>query len=150
MVKPRPWLEAFAPATVSNLGPGFDCLGLALRKLGDRVRARRSEAKGVVLSRVEGDRGRLSRDVAVNTACVAAAALLRDHAPSAGVELELYKGLPLGSGLGSSGASAAAAAVVVDAVLELGLPKARARPRRSRAGRRIRTKWRRRSSAASC
>jgi homoserine kinase len=116
-------VEAFAPATVSNLGPGFDCLGLALRKLGDRVRARLSDTPGIVLSRVEGDRGRLSRNVDENTACVAAARLLRDHAPSAGVEIELYKGLPLGSGLGSSGASAAAAAVAVDAVLELGLPR---------------------------
>jgi homoserine kinase len=123
MSKPRPWVEAFAPATVSNLGPGFDCLGLALNKLGDRVKARRSETPGVVLTRIEGDRGRLSKATDVNTACVAAARLLRDHAPSAGVELELYKGLPLGSGLGSSGASAAAAAVAVDAALDLGLPK---------------------------
>ena len=30
MARPRPWIEAFAPATVSNLGPGFDSLGLAL------------------------------------------------------------------------------------------------------------------------
>ncbi|MCA9681174.1 MAG: hypothetical protein KC457_03195, partial [Myxococcales bacterium] len=56
--KPRPWVEAFAPATVSNLGPGFDCLGLSvggggfaphLPPLGDRVRARRSDTPGVRL-----------------------------------------------------------------------------------------------------
>jgi homoserine kinase len=116
-------VEAFAPATVSNLGPGFDCLGLALSGPGDRVRARRSVEAGAVLLRVEGDGGRLPTD-ARNTAVVAAMALLAAHAPSAGVELELSKGLPLGSGLGSSGASAAAAVVAVDAVLELGLPAA--------------------------
>ena len=121
-MKPRPWLEAFAPATVSNLGPGFDCLGLALRKKGDRVRARRREEPGVVLSKVTGDNGRLPTSVEENTAAVAARSLLRAHAPTAGVELELHKGLPLGSGLGSSGASAAAAAVAVDAVLGLSLP----------------------------
>lgn len=117
----RPWIEAFAPATVSNLGPGFDCLGLALGGPGDRVRARRRDEPGAVLVRVEGDGGKLPTGDR-NTAVVAANALLRVHAPNAGVELELWKGLPLGSGLGSSGASAAAAVVAVDAVLELGLP----------------------------
>jgi len=123
MTSPRPWIEAFAPATVSNLGPGFDCVGLALCELGDRVRARRSDAAGVRLLAVQGDGGRLPRDAHLNTACVAASEILRLHAPrGAGVELELIKGLPLGSGLGSSGASAAAAAVAVDAALDLNLP----------------------------
>ncbi len=117
-----PWFEAFAPATVSNLGPGFDCLGLALKARGDTVRARWREEPGVALLRVTGDGGKLDTDATRNTAGVAAAALLRRHAPGAGVELELDKGLPLGSGLGSSGASAAAAVLAVDAALELGLP----------------------------
>lgn len=117
---PRPWVEAFAPATVSNLGPGFDCLGLALRQVGDRVRARRRDEPNAVLIDVHGDGGKLPRD-ANNTACVAANHLIERFAPAAGVELELFKGLPLGSGLGSSGASAAAAAVAVDAALGLGL-----------------------------
>lgn len=119
---PRPWVEAFAPATVSNLGPGFDCIGLALRSAGDTVRARRAEEPGARLLKIEGDGGRLPTAPDQNTATVAASRLLREHAPTAGVELELRKGLPLGSGLGSSGASAAAAAVAVDAALGLGLP----------------------------
>lgn len=124
MNAPRPWIEAFAPATVSNLGPGFDCLGLAVRGAGDRVRARRRDAPGVVLSQVEGDGGALPREVERNTAAVAATWILQRHAPTQGVELQLTKGLPLGSGLGSSGASACAAAVAVDAALSLSLPAA--------------------------
>lgn len=124
MTTPRPWIEAFAPATVSNLGPGFDCLGLAVRKVGDTVRARRRDEPGVVLSRVEGDDGKLPREIDRNTAAVAATWLLARHAPNQGVELTLTKGLPLGSGLGSSGASACAAAVAVDGALQLGLPAA--------------------------
>ncbi|MEM7160600.1 MAG: homoserine kinase [Myxococcota bacterium] len=124
MAAPRPWIEAFAPATVSNLGPGFDCLGLAVRSVGDRVRARRRDEPGVVLSKVDGDGGKLPREIDRNTAAVAASWLLSRHAPEQGVELELFKGLPLGSGLGSSGASACAAAVAVDAALGLGLPPA--------------------------
>ena len=121
MARARPWIEAFAPATVSNLGPGFDCLGLALRGPGDRVRVRLSERPGVKIVGIEGDGGKLPREADRNTAGVAVAALLRQHAPEAGLELELYKGLPLGSGLGSSGASACAALVAADAALDLGL-----------------------------
>jgi len=117
---PRPWAEAYAPATVSNLGPGFDCLGLAVRGPGDTVRARRREQPGVILTRITGDGGRLPLD-ARNTACVAVTAMLErlGLADSHGVELELDKGLPLGSGLGSSGASACAALLASAAALEL-------------------------------
>ncbi|MEM6293328.1 MAG: homoserine kinase [Myxococcota bacterium] len=118
----RPWVEAFAPATVSNLGPGFDCLGLALRARGDTVRARKGEGQGVTITKIEGDGGRLPTDPALNTAAVAVQHVLDRFAPKASVELELIKGLPLGSGLGSSGASASAAVVAADAALQLGLP----------------------------
>lgn len=121
MSRARPWIDAFAPATVSNLGPGFDCLGLALRGPGDRVRARLAEKPGVKIVAVEGDGGKLPREADRNTAGVAVTALLQRYAPGAGVELEVHKGLPLGSGLGSSGASACAALVAAEAALGLGL-----------------------------
>lgn len=118
---PRPWIEAYAPATVSNLGPGFDCLGLAVHGPGDIVRARRRVQPGVVLSKISGDGGRLPLAADRNTACVAVTAMLErlGLADSLGVELELVKGLPLGSGLGSSGASACAALVASVAALQL-------------------------------
>jgi homoserine kinase len=118
--RPRPWVAAYAPATVSNLGPGFDCLGLAVHGPGDTVRARRTEQPGVRLTKITGDGGRLPRD-ASNTACVAVTALLErlDLVDRVGVELELDKGLPLGSGLGSSGASACAALLASVTALEL-------------------------------
>jgi homoserine kinase len=121
MSTPRPWVEAFAPATVSNLGPGFDCLGLALRAPGDTVRVRRADEPGVRILGVEGDDGQLPREAEKNTAGVGALALLQRHAPDVGVEIELRKGLPLRSGLGSSGASACASVVAVNAALGLGL-----------------------------
>ncbi len=122
MSEVRPWVEAFAPATVSNLGPGFDCLGLALRERGDVVRARKGDAPGVTILSIRGDGGRLPKDAKLNTAAVAVQHMLDRFAPKASIELELDKGLPLGSGLGSSGASAAAAIVAADAALQLGLP----------------------------
>lgn len=112
-------VQAFAPATVSNLGPGYDCIGLALRRCGDTVRMRRRDAPGVELLDIRGDGGRLPREVKKNTATAALLELLADHAPDAGLSVELHKGLPLGSGLGSSGASACAALVAANHLLGL-------------------------------
>ena len=107
-------VTAFAPATVANLGPGFDILGLALKGIGDTVTARLTGRSGVTISSILGDGGALSTVAEENTASVAAVETLRLAGLEAGVELELTKGLPLGSGLGSSAASAAAAAMAVN------------------------------------
>ncbi len=108
--------EAFAPATVANLGVGFDILGLALQEPGDTVRVERRSEPGVVVSRIEGDGGKLPRDPDKNTAGVAARETLRLLGVAEGVSLTIYKDLPLASGLGSSAASAVAAAVAVNAL----------------------------------
>ncbi|MDE0022994.1 MAG: homoserine kinase [Spirochaetaceae bacterium] len=101
-------VTAFAPATVANVGSGFDVLGFAVERPGDTVKARRREGAGVNLLDVTGDGGRLPRD-ASNTAVVAAGRLLERLGEPFGVDLVLHKGMPLASGLGSSAASAAAA-----------------------------------------
>jgi homoserine kinase len=114
----RDRVTAFAPATVANVGPGFDVLGFAVEGIGDRVTAARRTGQGVVLASVEGDGGALPRDAARNTAGVAAGALLDAIGESRlGFELRLTKGMPLASGLGSSAASAVAAVTAVNALL---------------------------------
>ena len=122
-----PRVRVFAPATVANVGPGFDVLWFALHRPGDIVEAEASETPGVSLVEVTGDGGRLPRDGSKNASSVAAAAVLARAGIGAaipGIRLWLHKGLPLASGLGSSGASAAAGAVAADLVL--GRPLARA------------------------
>jgi len=109
-------IRAFAPATVANVGCGFDVLGFALEAPGDTVVARRTDGRGVTLVDVRGDGGVLPRDER-NTAFVAAAAVLQSAGVEHGVALTLEKGMPLASGLGSSAASAVAAVVAVDALL---------------------------------
>lgn len=113
-------ISAFAPATVSNLSVGFDVLGLALASPGDTVTARLSREPGVriasVTSTVQGTPP-LTSDPTKNTAAIAAAHTLQRAGISAGVELEIVKGLPIGSGLGSSAASAAAAAFAVNLLI---------------------------------
>jgi homoserine kinase len=109
-------VTAFAPATVSNVGCGFDVLGFALEAPGDEVTASFAPG-GVRIEAIEGDGGRLPLDARKNTAGVAVLALLTTIGERRGVSLRIRKGLPLSSGLGGSAASAAAAVVSVDALI---------------------------------
>src|SRR5256714_6678450 len=113
-------VTAFAPATVSNVGCGFDVLGFALFEPGDTVTATLSGGTGVRIDDITGDGGRLPREAARNTAGVAAQALLDAADERRGVALTIRKGLPLSSGLGGSAASAVAAAVAVNALVGAG------------------------------
>ena len=115
-------VSAFAPATVANLGPGFDLLGLALEDPGDIVTARFGTHAGVVITRVDAHDGRddeakLPLDPHRNAAGIAAIETLRRAGLDVAIELEVRKGLPIGSGLGSSAASAVAAAYAVNALI---------------------------------
>lgn len=116
--------RAFAPATVGNVICGFDVFGLALEAPGDEVEARRRPQPGVAITSIHGDGGRLPTDAGRNVVGVAARAVLEEAGlEDVGVELEVWKGLPLSGGMGGSAASAVAAAVATDALLGTGLSK---------------------------
>jgi homoserine kinase len=110
-------VSVFAPATVANVACGFDALGFAIGEPGDVVTARKTGGKGVIITRITGDNGRLPLDPERNTAGVSAAALISKAGYREGIELEIHKKMPLGSGLGSSSASSAAATVAVNELL---------------------------------
>ena len=116
-------VTVFAPATVANVASGFDVLGFALERPGDAVTVRRSEGRGVTVTAITGDGGRLPKDTAKNTAAVAAQAFLESVGSPFGVEIAVEKRMPLASGLGSSAASAVAAVHAVN--LLAGSPLAR-------------------------
>lgn len=109
---------AFAPASVGNVAVGFDLLGHALTVAGDRVKATRVAARGVRITAIRGIAMDLPLDSERNTAARAVHALLQAKAPTMGIELEIEKGIPLGSGMGGSAASAVAALVAVNALLD--------------------------------
>ena len=109
--------EAFAPATVANLGVGFDIIGLALQGMGDRAIVEFQDAPEIVISDIHGDDGKLPRDPAQNIAAVSARALLEHVGESRGLRIQLFKGLPLSSGLGSSAASAVVSVVALNKLL---------------------------------
>ena len=104
-------ISVFAPATVANLGPGFDIFGLGINGLGDKVIAKKISEPGVFIKKITGDNGLLPLSSGENTVSISASSFLRRLAiEDFGIEFELHKGMPINSGMGSSGASAVAGA----------------------------------------
>ena len=119
-------VTAFGPASIGNVAVGFDMLGLALANVGDRVSARRIDADEIIVAEVRGMDGELhpylSTKADENTASISAKALWAACGATGGVELKVFKGVPLQSGMGSSAASAVAAVVACNALLDEPLP----------------------------
>jgi homoserine kinase len=109
---------AFAPASVGNVAVGFDILGQSVAAIGDRVRVSRRLEPGVAIRSITGVVQDLPLAAEKNTAGMAVLAMLTDLALPYGFELEIEKGIPLGSGLGGSAASAVAAVVAAAALVD--------------------------------
>src|SRR5205809_28703 len=103
------WIRARAPATIANLGPGFDVFALATRGLADEVAVRPAERDSL---RVQGvDAADLPSTFSGNTAGIVIEALRAATGITQLLEVRVTKGIPSGRGLGSSAASCAAAAL---------------------------------------
>lgn len=115
-------IKVFAPATVANVVCGFDVLGFAVNAPGDEVVMRRVEKPGITIKKITGDDGRLPLDAAKNTVSASVKHYL-DHIgqPDLGIEIELHKKMPIGSGLGSSSASTVAGLFAINSLLNNGL-----------------------------
>lgn len=109
---------AFAPASVGNVAVGFDLMGHALQGPGDTVRVRRVSKAGFWITKVSGVVPELPMESERNTAGAALAAMVEGLGLEGGLEIEIEKGIALGSGLGGSGASAVAAVVAANALLD--------------------------------
>jgi homoserine kinase len=114
--------QALAPASVGNVGVGFDVLGHSLAGAGDRATVRRIEEPVVRIAAIEGVVTDLPLDAAQNTAGMALMALRKALGLRHGFELVLHKGIALGSGMGGSASSCVAALAATSALLERPLP----------------------------
>ncbi len=111
-------IKVFAPATVANVVCGFDVLGFAVNEPGDEVTMRLVDEPGVRLLKITGDDGRLPLDSAKNTVSASVQYYLKHlNRPDIGVEIELHKKMPIGSGLGSSSASTVAGLFAVNQLM---------------------------------
>jgi homoserine kinase len=117
-------VTVIAPASVANVGAGFDIVGFALDGTGDRVTVTLDEDgnNGDVMN--SGPYGNLIPVSRLqNTAGVAVDAfLVATGRRDAAIRISLEKNLPLGSGLGSSASSSAAAVYAVNILLGNSLP----------------------------
>ncbi|MDD8014243.1 MAG: homoserine kinase [Acidobacteriota bacterium] len=113
----RTQIRAFAPATVANVGSGFDVFGFALHQPGDEVFLKIIPRPGVTITRITGDEGKLPVDPTKNTAGVSLLAMLDKLNADFGIEMELHKKMAIGSGLGSSAASSVAGVFGLNAML---------------------------------
>ncbi len=128
-------VTVFAPASVGNIGPGFDVLGLAVTGIGDWVTACLSTTRGIRIHSITGTQSQIPTDPMKNTVGIAALEVLKRLGKTTGMDLWVHKNIP-GNGLGSSAASAVAGGYVANYLLgshlkkeELLIPCARAESR---------------------
>lgn len=112
-------ITAFAPASVANVGCGFDIMGFAISGYGDRVTIEKDNDSDNSVIMMSGPYAGLipsGRDR--NTAGVAVDAFLKATGnENVRLSIGLEKNLPLGSGLGSSASSSAAAVFAANELL---------------------------------
>ncbi|HLM03412.1 MAG TPA: homoserine kinase [Pyrinomonadaceae bacterium] len=109
-------ISVLAPATVSNVVCGFDCLGFALEAPCDEMTVRLIDEKTVKI--VNHDRYNLPSEAEKNVAGVALLAMLGETEERIGFEVEITKRIKPGSGIGSSAASAVGAVAAANRLLE--------------------------------
>ncbi len=108
-------IKIFSPATVANVSCGFDVLGFCLDGIGDEIIVRKVDKKGIYISKIEGYD--LPFEADKNVAGVSALALLKEANPDCGFEIEIYKHIKPGSGIGSSSASASGSVFAINELL---------------------------------
>ncbi len=108
-------VKLFTPASVANVSCGFDVLGFCLDPVGDDMTIRKSDEKGIRITKITGQD--LPLDVHQNVAGVAAMALLEANPSEYGFEIEINKRIKAGSGIGSSAASSAGAVFGINHLL---------------------------------
>ena len=117
MSKKYKTVKVFAPASVANVAVGYDILGFPLCDLGDDVIVRSSDMAGLKIKTIHKNKS-LSKDVQKNTAGFAAYRVLESlDMTDLGVEMEIFKNMDIGTGLGSSAASAVAGALAMNEFL---------------------------------
>lgn len=103
------------PATSANLGPGFDCFGLALGRYDEVMAEACADGLHVSITGVgEGDLPRDNSHLVVRAATAAFAAV---GAPLPGLRLTCHNRIPHGSGQGSSAAAIVAGVLLARALV---------------------------------
>ncbi|MBU2491763.1 MAG: homoserine kinase [Bacteroidetes bacterium] len=116
-------IKVAVPASVSNVGCGFDVMGFAVDIICDEITVKLTNKKEIKISKILGDNGKLPLDVEKNTCGKAVKEILDDLNLDVGLDIKIKKVIGFGSGLGSSAASAVAGVFAVNKLLNLKLSK---------------------------
>ena len=108
-------VRVHAPATVSNVVCGFDCLGFALSEPYDEIEVRKIDGSEIRIVHLD-DFG-LSADPDRNVIGVALRAMLDAIGEEIGLGVQIRKNIKPGSGIGSSSASSCGAVVAANILL---------------------------------
>lgn len=108
-------IRIFSPATVANVSCGFDVLGFCLDTIGDEMVVRTTPKKGIHITKIVGFD--LPFEAHKNVAGVSALALVKCLDLDFGFEIDIYKNIKPGSGIGSSAASAAGSVYAINELL---------------------------------
>lgn len=110
-------IEVFAPATVANVTCGFDIMGFAIESIGDKVILTETNNKEIKIVKIHGA-DNLPYDSNKNIVThVINKVLSHLKIENIGIDVEIFKGIEPGSGLGSSSASSAAACFAINEFL---------------------------------
>ncbi|WP_422361823.1 homoserine kinase [Reichenbachiella sp.] len=108
-------IKIFSPATVANVGCGYDVLGFALDGVGEEMEVSKRDDGKLVIEEIIGFD--LPKDPTVNTATVAAQALLDAAGSKQGFSVTIKKTINPGSGMGTSASSSAGGVFAVNELL---------------------------------
>ena len=113
-------IRVYSPASVANVGCGFDIFAFALAEPGDEICLTLRKQAGVSITKITGITS-LPTDPKKNTAGVSLLAMLDDIKADYGVDMEIHKKMPFKSGLGSSAASAVGSVFALNHLLALNM-----------------------------
>lgn len=101
----------YVPATIGNVGPGFDCFGLCIGSLGDEICVELIKGPSEIRN-IEGtDAESVPRDPEKNCTVVSAISMLRRLGSDFNVRVTSKKKIPVSGGLGSSAAASVGGAL---------------------------------------
>lgn len=108
-------IKVFAPASVANVGCGYDTIGFAIDGLGDEITMSLREDSALKIKDIIG--ADLPMEADQNVASIAVQALLDHLGSKQGFDITIKKLFQPGSGLGSSASSAAGAVFAANTLL---------------------------------
>ena len=110
-------VKVFSPATIANVVCGYDVLGIAIHEPGDEIIMKFNNENKIVITKIDGDEGKLSKVAEKNVASKVVQLFLEKIDSTQGIDIHLIKKMPLNSGLGSSAASSTAALVAINELM---------------------------------